>query len=1483
MSVILLWLFACGGEKKDSIIESSPSPLAVSVPEPTSTSEPTQEPTATPSPLVQSRSSQLNESEILHKFDGQKSMTTEAFSTHKPWKVIITHKGGPISVNLIEGDSSPRDIYSGPSTNASEYKSKTIISPGNYSLAITCPENCEWLIVIEADNTTASSVTSVAFPTKTTSQKISDTPEAKSSVIAETEWDMFDAEKASIILSAPNARAITLEFDSINMNVNVTGFARSVPAKAHVMVANLELGDFVVVAADDYGAFRAKVNGHPGTHVMIKQDVTRQLFHVEDPQATHNLNTLRTIFPPGILLRIPIQTSESGVPFSSGGRLPNDEDAPWTIEGNLDKVRLAPGQAVSISGQVTILTGQDTPPSTAQLLFYSRLLVNSRGRQVGGSRIFTTSLFTPTNLPIESKNLLEGSQSVGDSQLEWRFDGERWASNFSTTLTIDGDTHVGLYQLKANLSGVEGLPRSETQNVLRRSFMQHATIGTLTIGQPAAMHLTSTLLADELSEGSRGGVLAREDQGLFDISHRAGVRHQPVIPRLDNYGKQWNYRLEPYMPLLGVVDRSPPAAPSIELDLSTSELTIKVLRPNGLTDTLGPAPLTSYTIKSPRTPWHKTVSEDGGNVGEVPQLQNDANRFSYKFASDGDYVVTIEGHISDFTGQIYAITGTYDVTVANILDIEASLLPGTPFEIGDSLPVGLRVMPGFPATIDYTVTHIAADGTTIKRTFTGNANENGWWDGNGEAFIFERDGEYRVDVEARYIDIKDALWVGRLRFGSAVATPDAPMILHGRRGPTRISEIAAAWGFSEDFEGTDADHIQFPYFSGDVLWGQENVWLGDSVVILTSIQLLDDQHPLIAKAIQQADDSAPGIPLKELIKVGQMPLNMTSRPGIAGNRTQPNDIDFWTYVYASAQRPGVRVREQILGDDIGGAYWRFDDAYHMQSGNGPQGDLPSDYKFLYAAAVIRDAELGHGVYAVYGSGWVLAHDDDPMGVRFMPPFQGAGGGPTGGPLFTVHGREIDIFFVPLGVRPGAVLEIGESFRMAGPIMPTLPSKVEYIVTAPNGTIRSFEGRANSVGYYYNPADDFELEQTGLWTVELSVTHDGMTSAGPLGLPYPTGGPLTPDGSSFNFVVIGPKTQVLSIETDLTKLTPAQWFSHVQKASFEAALPTGWSGSNARVIVSMPGNVLVDKKVSIIGDTVTWILDGQQLNHLANNFDYEQGFADTLDVTFYAEGNLSGKPIQASGTMVVHGARVPIAPTPISIGALTVQPSVTNLPELSSFATNKTDQFLVDMDYVKGGHPFKGQGSNNSDDGAHVEFDNSSNQWPEGTTVTAFPPIYAVADGYVERVNTYEPVGGGNHKYGVHVMFAQKDGRGVKFHISIEPSMDPGDSSFYEPFIMVKEGQFVRKGEILAYMYLEPNSNFPGPHIHFSVQPEGKRQQAPAIFTDEIVEAFHARWGNSGFDYKNSPAEGGVKMPLCMGYKLAAFENPFGATTSECLK
>ena len=120
--------------------------------------------------------------------------------------------------------------------------------------------------------------------------------------------------------------------------------------------------------------------------------------------------------------------------------------------------------------------------------------------------------------------------------------------------------------------------------------------------------------------------------------------------------------------------------------------------------------------------------------------------------------------------------------------------------------------------------------------------------------------------------------------------------------------------------------------------------------------------------------------------------------------------------------------------------------------------------------MLHGSALAQSHYAIYGSLFVLVPDDDPVGTRTFPPFQGNGGGPSGGPLFTLKGEDIDLFIHLTGVRPGSVLETGNTFALVGAVGPTLPAKVSYTVTAPDGSRRTFNGQANSIGYYYEPAD-----------------------------------------------------------------------------------------------------------------------------------------------------------------------------------------------------------------------------------------------------------------------------------------------------------------------------------------------------------------------------------------------------------------------------
>jgi hypothetical protein len=217
-----------------------------------------------------------------------------------------------------------------------------------------------------------------------------------------------------------------------------------------------------------------------------------------------------------------------------------------------------------------------------------------------------------------------------------------------------------------------------------------------------------------------------------------------------------------------------------------------------------------------------------------------------------------------------------------------------------------------------------------------------------------------------------------------------------------------------------------------------------------------------------------------------------------------------------------------------------------------------------------------------------------------------------------------------------------------------------------------------------------------------------------------------------------------------------------------------------------------------------------------------------------------------------------------------------LPDLAHFQTNRSDRFLVDLQYISAGHPFKGRRAQQPHQGAHIHWDNSKNAWPRGgVAVTNYPAIYAVADGYVDRIDNSFKVGT-NDRYGVSIAFAKDKGTVYSFCYGIEPMIPEPTPDFYRRFILVSQGQRVRKGDVLAYMYLPPGAGG-GSHIHFHIQAHnGGKFIAPAIFSDRIDEDFHAHWNGFG-------RAGTSLMPACMGYMLESDENPFRTGAIDVLK
>ena len=137
-------------------------------------------------------------------------------------------------------------------------------------------------------------------------------------------------------------------------------------------------------------------------------------------------------------------------------------------------------------------------------------------------------------------------------------------------------------------------------------------------------------------------------------------------------------------------------------------------------------------------------------------------------------------------------------------------------------------------------------------------------------------------------------------------------------------------------------------------------------------------------------------------------------------------------------------------------------------------------------------------------------------------------------------------------------------------------------------------------------------------------------------------------------------------------------------------------------------------------------------------------------------------------------------------------------------------------------------------------------------------------------------------------FAQNNGNVVSFLYQMEGYVIKDDENFFRDYILVENGQVVKKGDILGYMYVPTLEEMVGTmqgssHIAFALMEKRgtskEQEMAPAIFTEEIVEQFSNLYRNpkEGWEstsYGNDWARG-RGLPSSMGWYIGPEEHPFG--------
>ena len=244
-------------------------------------------------------------------------------------------------------------------------------------------------------------------------------------------------------------------------------------------------------------------------------------------------------------------------------------------------------------------------------------------------------------------------------------------------------------------------------------------------------------------------------------------------------------------------------------------------------------------------------------------------------------------------------------------------------------------------------------------------------------------------------------------------------------------------------------------------------------------------------------------------------------------------------------------------------------------------------------------------------------------------------------------------------------------------------------------------------------------------------------------------------------------------------------------------------------------------------------------------------------------------------------------------------NLNNLPDVKEFINNKSDRFIVDFDDIVAAHPYVGSRSPKPHNDLQVYFSNSDPRWLNATKPSDYPPIYAVADGVIQMASgnfsLYNVVDHSNSDppwwhsaYLFKLQFAQNNGNIVSFLYQMEGYVIKEDRNFFADYLLVKDGQTVKKGDILGYMYVPTFDEMVGSmqgssHIAFGIMekmgPQEEQEKVPSMFTNEIIDEFSnlARNPREGWESKSygNDWSRGRGLPNLIGWMIGPEEHMFG--------
>ena len=920
-----------------------------------------------------------------------------------------------------------------------------------------------------------------------------------------------------------------------------------------------------------------------------------------------------------------------GVLFTLAGTLGNGASF-WSARGIADNSRVSPGAAWRAALDVSLrVLGESLPADTAltiELRLQPIVQIDSLGRtsypmDTHTNNGYTSALYAGV-LPIDNltHSITAARVQVPASALIRRANSVDFALDLAFEIDETFDLPRGLYtpvligsvssggiserwEFSALFGAGDGVSRVP---LTRLPFV-------LNIDQADSARLPLALFYDDPSDGARG-VLAAQDEGVFALSNRVKFNAPTYIlpPFRDGTDEPITYSLEPFVMnvLSNAYDST--TAPLIPFAFdANARMTIRVTPPTGTRESYADLPILQGIASSAAVDERTRFgAQSPVDIYKLTTLDPRVTR--YTFTEYGDYTIDVTVNLNDRDGNAYTGGGTYTVVVAEQFDLTPSVLPGTPFEVDDIFHAGAVIAPGAPADVNIRVQQYPLGALApITREIEGTANAYGIFTPPEQTLEMSMSGVYIADYSARYIDPRGRLWAGSARGVGVIAQRDSNLIAHGARGvaDTDSASPDLTWYRTRSYDGMNIDpaRLNFPYFTGDLAWIGESA--DDGMATILQVQDNDGTYERwVAETVYAR------APRRDMLQDG---LNRDALALIT-DETQT------ALAVINAVRPGLSVRQVIAGTDDGALalLWDSDDVYNSQIGVGTTGDRPGDYTFLFGGTVIQaddpDSDYTYLNTAIYGALSVVIDDVDARGARVYPPYNGAAGAGDGGALISIDEQTFDLFFVPGATPPGALLTLGETISVAGQLAPTLPSRVQGTITSPRGIVTSFDGRANAIGYFYDPAHDIITNETGVWTIDISVIGDSITSVGAPEPPYPTGGVLRPFGTRYHVYVLPENAEALETTIELPDVLIPTGVPY----NFAFTIPAAWTDTAAYATLTTPSYILGDDIVPINGRTIPYQFSPARIRGSFPNIENEprgQGntIVDPMVLTIVATG------------------------------------------------------------------------------------------------------------------------------------------------------------------------------------------------------------------------------------------------------------------------